>query len=31
MIWMMFRIIGRFTYQIFWNQLAPSIAAASCS
>ena len=30
-IWMMLRIIGRFTYQIFWNQLAPSIAAASCN
>src|SRR5204863_2965465 len=30
-IWMMLRIIGRFTYQIFWNQLAPSIAAASWS
>ncbi len=30
-IWMMFRIIGRLTYQIFWNQLAPSIEAASCS
>src|SRR5205807_9868011 len=30
-IWMMLRIIGRLTYQIFWNQLAPSIAAASCS
>ena len=30
-IWMMFRIIGRLMYQIFWSQLAPSIAAASCS
>src|SRR4051794_17425986 len=30
-IWMMLRIIGKFTYQIFCNQLAPSIAAASCN
>src|SRR6185437_10280488 len=30
-IWMMLRIIGRLMYQIFWNQLAPSIAAASCN
>src|ERR1051325_7500361 len=30
-IWIMLRIIGRLTYQIFWNQLAPSIAAASCN
>src|SRR5262249_10932241 len=30
-IWMMLRIIGRLTYQIFCNQLAPSIAAASCN
>src|ERR1700758_5542212 len=30
-IWMMFRIIGRLMYQIFCSQLAPSIAAASCS
>src|SRR5689334_20313041 len=30
-IWMMLAIIGRLTYQIFWYQLAPSMAAASCS
>src|SRR5215467_12971674 len=30
-IWIILRIIGRFTYQIFCHQLAPSIAAASCN
>src|SRR5215467_4847830 len=28
---MILRIIGKLTYQIFCHQLAPSIAAASCS
>src|ERR1700751_3290838 len=30
-IWIMLRIIGKLMYHIFWSQLAPSIAAASCS